>query len=113
MKMPPPSPTATERLELLFGGDPRIRLRKMFGQPAAFVNGNLCAGIFGRDLFMRLDGADVQVLSKVAGVRPFEPMPGRRMTHYLVLPPKLLGQPALAKKWAARSIQYVLSLPAK
>jgi TfoX/Sxy family transcriptional regulator of competence genes len=113
MKMPAASPEAAKRLEALLSGDPRVQLRKMFGQPAAFANGNLCVGTFGRELFVRLDEADVKVLSKTPGVRPFEPMPGRPMKQYLVVPPGVLGRPVEAKKWIQRSIEYALSLPPK
>lgn len=113
MEMPRASAEATRRLESLVAGDPRVRLRKMFGQPAAFVNGNLCAGTFGNGLFVRLGEADVATLATVREVRHFEPMPGRPMRQYLVLPPAILQKTAEARKWVARSIDYVLSLPPK
>ena len=113
MKMPRASPGAAKRLETLLAGDSRVEVRKMFGQPAAFVNGNMCAGTFGDDVFVRLDEKDVRALSKVRGVRHFEPMPGRPMKHYLVLPPALLKDRDQARKWVASSIEYVLSLPPK
>lgn len=113
MEMPRASAEATKRLESLLAGDPRVRLRKMFGQPAAFVNGHLCAGTFGSELFVRLGEADVATLAKVPGVRRFEPMPGRPMRQYLVLPPAMLKKATEARKWVARSIEYVLTLPPK
>lgn len=113
MKMPRASASAAKQLESLIAGDPRVQVRKMFGQPAGFVNGNMCVGTFGTDLFVRLSKDDIPVLSKVAGVRPFEPMPGRPMKQYLVLPPALLENPTQARKWVVRSIEYALSLPPK
>lgn len=111
--MPAVSPEAERRLEEFVGKDSRLQVRKMFGQPAAFANGNLCVGTFGTDLFVRLSESDAALLFKVAGVRLFEPMSGRPMKQYLVLPPALLEKPAQAKKWVTRSIEYVLSLPPK
>lgn len=113
MKIPKTSPEAGQRLETLIGNDPRVKIRKMFGQPAAFANGNLCVGTFGKELFVRLKEPDVDILSKVAGVHRFEPMPGRPMRQYLVLPPALLDKSTEAKKWVRRSIEYALSLPPK
>ena len=113
MKMPRVSPEASQRLETLLGRDPRVKIRKMFGQPAAFANGNICVGTFGKELFVRLNDSDVEILTKVAGVRRFEPMPGRPMKQYLVLPPALLEKPTEAKKWVRRSVEYALSLPPK
>jgi TfoX/Sxy family transcriptional regulator of competence genes len=113
VKMPKASPESAQRLEELLPAHPHVRVRKMFGHPAAFANGNLCVGTFGRQLFVRLAEADAAVLSKVPGVRAFEPMPGRPMKQYFVLPPALLDTPAVARKWVARSIDYTLSLPPK
>ena len=111
--MPKASPEASNRLETLLAGDPRVRIRKMFGQPTAFVNGNMCVGTYGTDLFVRLGEADIRTLSKVPGVRHFEPMPGRPMKQYLVLPRSLLEKPIQARKWVVRSIEYALSLPGR
>ena len=111
MEMPRASAGAAKRLEALVGEEPRVRLRKMFGQPAAFANGNLCVGVFGADLFVRLSEEDVRTLAKAPGVRRFEPMPGRPMKQYLVLPAAMLQKTAEARKWVARSFEYSLSLP--
>ena len=113
MKLPKPSAEAAQRLQTLLSGDPRVEVRKMFGHPAAFANGNMCVGTFGDDVFVRLDEPGVRALTKVTGVRPFEPMPGRPMKQYLVLPPSLLKNSAQSKKWVQRSIEYALTLPPK
>lgn len=111
--MPKPSREAAQRLEALLSGDPRVQVRKMFGHPAAFANGNMCAGTFGDDVFVRLDESGVRALRKVEGVRPFEPMPGRPMKQYLVLPPSLLKNSTQSKKWVQRSVEYAFTLPPK
>lgn len=113
MRMPKASAGVTRQLERLLAGEPRIRLRKMFGQPAAFANGNLCVGTFGPLLFVRLSEEDGRVLSKTPGVRGFEPMPGRVMKHYFVLPRAVLARPAESKKWVQRAIDYASTLPPK
>jgi len=111
--MPKVSELARKRLESLISGDKRVVVRMMFGQPAGFVNGNLCLGTFGAELFVRLNGSDFGTVSRIKGVHPFEPMPGRPMKHYAVLPPALLGKTAEARGWVQRSIEYVLTLPPK
>ena len=37
--------------------DPRVSLRPMFGNLAAFANGYLFTGLFGDDVFVRADAA--------------------------------------------------------
>jgi len=113
MKMPHASSETAALLDALLEGDPRVKVRKMFGHPAGFANGNMCVGTFGGELFVRLGDSEGRLLSQTPGVRRFEPMPGRPMKQYFVLPPAILQKPAQAKKWVARSIEYVLSLPPK
>ena len=111
--MPKPSADAGARLTALVGDDPRVEIRKVFGDPAGFVNGNLCVGTFGSQLFVRLSEADVPKASRLAGARPFEPMAGRPMRQYIVLPDSILDSPMLISNWLERSIAYVTTLPAK
>src|SRR5437016_8744295 len=67
-----------------------VQSRKM---SAAFRNGNMFAGLFQDSMILRLGEADRLALSKRGG-RPFEPMPGRPMREYVVVPAKVVGDPA-------------------
>jgi TfoX/Sxy family transcriptional regulator of competence genes len=113
MKMPSPTPDAVRLLEGLVEGDDRLEVRKLFGQPAAFVRGNLCLGVFGGDVFARLSEADRARAQKLRGVRPFEPMPGRPMSGYLVLPKDTWKSPKARRDWVERAVQHTLTLPPK
>ena len=62
-----------------------IERRKMFGHSAAFVHGNMFAGLHQEDVLVRLPEAERQALLSSGG-RNFEPMPGRVMKNYLLLP---------------------------
>ena len=64
----------------------RVAIRPMFGHKAAFVNGNMFTGTFGKHVFVRLDEPSRAELLTVAGANPFEPMKGRPMTEYVQLP---------------------------
>src|SRR5205809_4800703 len=65
--------------------EPDVQVRPMFGNLAAFVNGNMFTGLFGADVFVRVSGEDQDELVAVGG-GSFEPMPGRPMTGYTTLP---------------------------
>lgn len=80
--------------------------RKMFGYPAAFVNGNMFMGLFQEDMILRLPQADRAELLKSKGARIFEPMPGRPMREYVVVPPSLVASHAELRPWVARALQY-------
>ena len=83
--MPKPSEEAKAAFTELVPGGPTVTLRPMFGNLAAFVNGNMFAGLFGENLFVRLPPEESAKV-KSQGGRDFEPMAGRAMTGYVVLP---------------------------
>src|SRR5262249_43711000 len=66
---------------------PTLEARKMFGYPAAFVNGNMFAGLFQSSMIVRLSEDD----RRRSGAPAFEPMPGRPMREYVVVPKDVLG----------------------
>jgi hypothetical protein len=84
----------------------------MFGYPAGFVNGQMFTGIFASSWFVRLPDTEREELA-AAGGTPFEPMPGRAMREYLVLPPEAAADPAAAEPWVERALAYVEKLPPK
>jgi len=86
MPMPRPSDQAKAYFESVLPKDPRVSTRPMFGQVAAFVNGNMFMGLFGDDLFVRLSDTDQKLLLKEKGASPFTPMEGRPMKGYVVTP---------------------------
>ena len=113
MKMPRADPTAVARFERLLPSDPDVTVRPMFGQPAAFVSGQMFFGVFGNDVFVRLSAPDREPGKLPKGSRPFEPMPGRPMREYVVVPPAVLDVPGSARPWVDRALAYGRSLGPK
>jgi hypothetical protein len=58
----------------------------MFGNDAAFANGNPFTCLSGRNLFVRLPEQDQKVLLKEKGAARFTPIEGRPMGGYIVIP---------------------------
>jgi TfoX/Sxy family transcriptional regulator of competence genes len=86
--------------------------RKMFGHPVHFVNDHMFAGIFGNDIFIRLSEAERdRLFSEVDEAQPFEPLQGRPMREYAVIPESIHGHAPLFDEWLERSFRYVTSLP--
>lgn len=83
--MPRPSEEAKTAFTKLVPGGPTVTLRPMFGNLAAFVNGNMFAGLFGEDLFVRLPEEESAKV-KSQGGHDFEPMAGRAMRGYVTVP---------------------------
>ena len=91
--------------------DPRIERRKMFGYPAIFVQGNMCAGLFGDGMFARLSPQARAALP--GGGRPFEPMPGRPMKDYALIPDDTLADEAALASALADAVAFTATLPPK
>lgn len=87
--------------------------RKMFCYPAAFRNGNMFAGLFQDQMILRLSADARDELCRHPGAQPFEPMPGRPMREYVVVPPAMLRSPDELHAWLARAFAYAGSLPPK
>jgi len=109
MQIPKPTDTDKERFKSLVPEDARVEVKPMFGNLGAFVNGNMFMGLFGTDVGVKLNDADQRQLSGVGG-GPFGPAE-RPMGGYVTLP-AALGS-AEAKRWAARSLEYVGTLAPK
>ncbi len=110
--MPKPSEQAKAAFAKLVPDGPAVTMRPMFGNLAAFVNGNLFAGLFGEDLFVRLPEADGARVRKQGG-RDFEPMPGRAMRGYVTVPGTWRTQPAAAIGWINTALELTRQMPPK
>src|SRR5713226_10106841 len=110
--MPKPSEQAKAAFTKLVPAEPTVTMRPMFGNLAAFVNGNMFAGLFGEDLFVRLPDDKSAPIRKVGG-RDFEPMAGHAMKGYVMVPNTWSSRPAATKTWIAASLAFARSLPPK
>lgn len=111
MKMPRPSEQDKARFDDLVPADPRVQVKPMFGNLAAFVNGNMFMGLFGSDIGLKLDDAGRQELLGHDGAGPFGPEE-RPMGGYVTIP-STWHSTAEGKAWAERAFSYVAGLPPK
>ncbi|HEU4673940.1 MAG TPA: TfoX/Sxy family protein [Candidatus Limnocylindrales bacterium] len=112
MEMPKSPPELVERFARVTEAIPGLERRKMFGYPSGFVNGNLVTGLFGDGWHVRLP-EDGQAELLAAGGRTFEPMAGRPMRGYVMLPPATLADDAALRGWLDRAVAFGRTLPPK
>jgi TfoX/Sxy family transcriptional regulator of competence genes len=106
-------PDLVERFEATMTTVPGASLRKMFGYPAAFAgNGHMFTGLHEDRWVIRLPD-DARAELSATGGTPFEPMPGRPMREYLVLPAAVLDDAGVLQTWLDRSLAYTETLPVK
>jgi TfoX/Sxy family transcriptional regulator of competence genes len=92
---------------------PGIRQRRMFGYPAAFVNGHLFAGLFENRMVLKLPAESRSKLLEIPGAARFEPIPGRPMGEFVVVPPSLVRNRTRLRPWLESAYAYVKSFRPK
>jgi TfoX/Sxy family transcriptional regulator of competence genes len=92
---------------------PGAELRKMFGYPCAFVNGQMFAGLHQENMIVRLGPEERAAFLALPGASQFEPMAGRPMREYVVFPPEVIEAPGELSAWLEKGIAYAAALPAK
>lgn len=107
-----PSVELVERFGEAVAGIDGLEVRKMFGYPTGFIGGNMTAGLFAETMIVRLAEGERDE-RRAVGWSQFEPMPGRRMREYVVLPPDVAANPEEARAWVERAATYVRTLPPK
>ena len=88
--------------------------KPMFGHEVYWINGNMFAGVFQDEIWIRLsrdDQADFFELYDDAKL--FEPMAGRAMKDYVVLPESVLADPEAANGWVEKAYKFTVTLPEK
>jgi TfoX/Sxy family transcriptional regulator of competence genes len=89
-----------------------VTAKPMFGNLAGFVNGNMFAGLFGEQLFVRVTDADREAVLKEGGV-DFAPMAGRPMKGYVTLPAGWAGRRDATRRWIELALETTRALPPK
>ena len=113
MNIPRADEKSKEHFRSLLPDDPHITIRPMFGNISAFVNGNMFAGLFGNDVFVKLSEENRQELLKEKGASYLEPMKGKPMKDYVVIPRALQAKPEIIRVWLSRSLNFASKLPPK
>ena len=108
-----PSKELVEKFDSAIAAYPLVERRLMFGMPAAFVNGNMFAGLFGERMLLRLPDAPRAELMAEEGGGQFEPMPGRPMKEYALVPPAILFDATKLAAWLGTAFEHAQALPVK
>ena len=92
----------------------RVETMKMFGGVAAKVNGHIFAGLFGRSTMLALPEPDRAAALALDGAAPFDPMgDGRLRSEKVMLPEKMMRNPAELRSWIGRAFKAAAQLRPK
>lgn len=113
MKWKKPSKKLIELFNDVVPEDGSVDRKKMFGYTCAFKNGNMFMGLHQENMFLRLSNEDREIFLALDQASQFEPMPGRVMKEYVVIPFWILKDKEELKEWIRKSLVYASKLPPK
>jgi hypothetical protein len=109
-----PDPAVVERFYGALPDDPLIERKKMFGYPAAFVNGNYFIGMHGDGMVARLPGDIRLQVPELRDAGIFDPRgTGKGMKDWYELPAALTGDGDRLADVIAALLPGVAALPPK
>jgi hypothetical protein len=111
MEIPRPTEADQAYFRSIVPTGPGIEVKPMFGNLAAFLNGNMFLGLLGDAIGVKLDPADAAALLTIDGAAPFGP-PGRPMGGWVSLPTSWRGS-AETDGWVSKALEHAARLPAK
>ena len=109
MQIPKATDDDKSRFRGLVPAGQDIEVKPMFGNIAAFVNGNMFMGLFGSDIGVKLNPSDEARLRESGG-GPFGPAE-RPMGGYVTLPETMSADEL--DRWINSALSYVAELPPK
>lgn len=84
----------------------------MFGGIAFLLNGNMCCGVHGDELILRLDPSRAEQALREPHVRVFD-LTGRPMKGWVLIAPGGVATDDDLRAWVGQGAEFAGSLPAK
>jgi len=105
-------PEAADRVRLLLSGRGDVVEKKMVGGLSFLVNGNMCCGITGAALMVRVGAESREETLHEPHVRPMQ-FAGRSLSGFVCVEPAGYAADDALASWVRRALDYVSGLPAK
>ncbi|MEW6683380.1 MAG: TfoX/Sxy family protein [Nitrospirota bacterium] len=86
--------------------------KTMFGGLAFLVNGNMCCGVHGLELIVRLPADEAERALSQPYTRIFD-LSGRPMKGWILVQAKGLADDRMLAQWVDVGVRYAASLPEK
>ena len=110
MKIPRPSEDDKAYFTSIVPEAAGVETKPMFGNLAAFVNGNMFMGLFGPAVGVRLSESEREQLSAEPGAGAFGPH-DRPMKDYVTMPAAWRDDAAKTSVWVDKALAYTSTLP--
>jgi len=104
--------SVVERVRKALAGSPDVVEKRMFGGIAFMVRGNMCCGVIGDRLMLRMEPKGYETALSRPHARAMD-FTGRPMKGMVYVDPAGFASPRGLKMWIERAMEFTLSLPAK
>ena len=105
-------PAAADRVRQLLSGRTDVAEKKMVGGLSFLVNGNMCCGITGMALMVRVGADSREQALREPCVRPML-FAGRTLSGFICVEPEGYAADDALASWVQRGLDFVSGLPAK
>jgi TfoX/Sxy family transcriptional regulator of competence genes len=104
--------TLAERVRGLLADRASATEKKMFGGLAFLVGGNMCCGVHGDELIVRLEPESTEQALEEPHVRVFD-LTGRPIKGWVLVAPDGVASDDDLRRWVDVSVEFATALPAK
>lgn len=101
-----------DRIRKTLGKQKGLVEKKMFGGMAFLLKGNMCCGVHGNEMIVRIDPEQTDETLKKRYTRIFD-ITGRPMKGWILVESKGLAREPQLATWVGVAVKYASSLPAK
>ncbi len=104
--------TLAERIRKRLTGQSGLSEKTMFGGIGFLLNGNMCCGVLGKEMIVRLDPEEAEKALRKPDSRVFD-FSGRPMKGWIFVHGKGVTTGAKLNAWVDMAVRYARSLPPK
>ncbi len=104
--------TLAARIRKRLGKRAGLTEKQMFGGVAFLLNGNMCCGVHGDEMIVRLSPEETDEALARPHTHLFD-LTGRPMKGWILVKPKGLATDAALGRWVGVATQFAGSLPSK
>ncbi len=106
------APEAAERVRRLLAGRDDVAEKKMVGGLSFLISGNMCCGVTGAALMVRVGPEGRQQALEEPHVRPMQ-FGGRDLSGFVCVDPAGFAADDALARWVQRGLDFVSRLPVK
>jgi TfoX/Sxy family transcriptional regulator of competence genes len=100
------------RLRTLFGNEPDLVVKKMFGGVGFILSGNMAVGVLNEELLVRITPEQREAALAEPHVRLAD-VAGRPIRGWVIIAPEGFANDATLERWVRQGVAVARSLPPK